>query len=236
MSNPIQINFKKISNEIILGFNKFIEKTPLKLECSISINHKTISEIGGRIIEEYVLLALRELFIKSEDYDFENLSSKSLGDFALTSTAKDFVKLFFDVKAQHISIREKTQSFYLENGIKQSKPGESHPNLISYQKAVDFFTDDTKYNDDICMLFIKYDPIIENRIVNFNILPLDQNSILLLRNIADKNLSYGNLGKGQIQLYRLYDIITIQRTKIEFVKFINKLKNKPRKILKTSKV
>lgn len=236
MTNLIQIHFNKISDEIIHGFNTFIEKNPLKLECSISINHKTISEIGGRIIEEYTLLALKELFLKSKDYDFENLSSKSLGDFILSSTDKDFVKLFFDVKAQHISIREKTQTFYLEKGIKQKKPGESHPNLISYQKAIDFFTDDTKDKEDICMLFIKYDPIIENKIVNFNIIPLDKNSILLLRNIADKNLSYGNLGKGQIQLYRLYNIVTIQRTKLEFVEFINKLKNQPRKTLSTSKV
>ena len=189
-----------------------------------------------RFIEEYILLALEKSFRDNYSYGLGSLPFRSLGDFLIKSRAVNGPTVYFDVKAQHVSIREHTNEHYKKNNIKQSKSGGTHPNLISYQKAIEFYSDNDKLKDDIGMLFIKYDPVIENGRVTFNVLELSSSSIILLRDFSEKNLSYGNLGKGQIQLSRFNNIELHQRSKNDFISLITELKNRPRKSRKSSKV
>ena len=100
--------------------------------------------------------------------------------------------------------------------------------MISYEKAKDFFSDSNRSKEDIAFVMIHYDPEIEGGKVNFNLKPLEQHSIFLLRDIGDENLSFGNLGKGQVQLKRVSNIKVKKRSKKEFVDFITALASKPR--------
>ena len=191
------------------------------------LSHKTISEIGGGILEEYISKAIKESFSKNSDYFVNYLSSRSLGDFFVQSK-KSATTIYFDIKSQHLSIREKTYEYYINNNIQQKKPGESHPNLISYQKAKDFYSSIDRQDDDIGMIFVKYDPEISGSTINFKIMDFSNSSIFLLRDISTNNLSYGNLGKGQIQLSRINNLRIDERNKSEFLKTLDFLKNKPR--------
>jgi hypothetical protein len=224
----IRENFKIISDLLIVNINEFIKKQPLTMTSSHPISHKTISEIGGRILEEYISKAIKESLSKNSDYFVNYLSSRSLGDFCVQSK-KGTTTIYFDIKSQHLSIREKTHEFYVNNNIQQKKPGESHPNLISYQKAKDFYSSIDRRNDDIGMIFVKYDPEISESIINFKIMDFSDSSIFLLRDISINNLSYGNLGKGQIQLSRINNLKMNEANKSEFLKTLDFLKNKPRK-------
>jgi hypothetical protein len=232
----IRRDFQEITRIIINGINSYTETNPLFLECSFQIGHKTISEIGGRFLEEYILLAIKNSFHNDSKYELGSLSSRSLGDFVIRSKDEASCAVYFDVKAQHLSIRDRTLEHYKLNNIKQKKPGESHPNLISYQKAIEFYTDQSKKNNDIAMILVKYDPTIINGKTNFNIKELESESIVLLRDLGEKNLSYGDLGKGQIQLSRINTIEVLSRSKHDFVKLIEGLKNRPRKLRNSPKV
>ena len=236
IDNDIRKKFLKISTQVIRGTNEFIKNKPLIINSSHPISHKTVSEIGGRILEDFISNAIKESLKGQEEYQLDNLSSRSLGDFCIKNKNSNFGNFYFDVKSQHLSIRQKTYEYYKENGIDQKKPGESHPNLISYQKALEFYDDEGKSKDDIGLIFVKYDPEIQGKNINFNILPFDPTSIILLRDIDDGNLSYGNLGKGQIQLSRVNNIKMRERSKPEFIDYLKFLKNRPRQVRKTSRV
>jgi hypothetical protein len=81
----IRENFKFISDLLIANVNDFIKKHPLTMTSSHPLSHKTISEIGGRILEEYISKAIKESFSKNSDYFVNYLSSRSLGDFFVQS-------------------------------------------------------------------------------------------------------------------------------------------------------
>jgi hypothetical protein len=100
--------------------------------------------------------------------------------------------------------------------------------LISFEKAKDFYSDSSRAREDIAFVLIHYDPTIRGGDIDFKMKPLSIDSIFLLRDIVDQNLSFGNLGKGQIQLKRISDIKIQNRTKVEFVDFITLLASKRR--------
>lgn len=236
VDDDIRRDFISTCSQLIKKMNDIIQNEPLTISSSHLISHKTISEIGGRILEEFISNAVKDSFKDIEKYTVEHLSSRSLGDFCIQTKNKNPNRFYFDIKSQHLSIREKTHEYYIANGIDQKKPGESHPNLISYQKAVDFYGDRTKERDDIGLIFVKYDPIITGKSINFKISSFDHTSIFLLRDIDIDNLSYGNLGKGQIQLSRINNIKITAGSKLEFIEKLNFLKNRPRKVRKSPKL
>lgn len=227
MNLDIDFNLRKSFKEIIgvleVAANSAIKNTPLVIRSSHSLGHKTISEIGGRIIEEYLVDTFDNSATNNSTFSFQATSSRSLGDFAIESCSDKKHKFYFDVKAQHLSIREKTLEMYKSRMINAKKPGESHPNLISYQKVKDFYFDNERINEDIAFLMIHYDPIIRGGEVDFNIKLLTANSFFLLRDLATENLSFGNLGKGQIQLKRINSVKIQKRSKSEFVEVIDSL-------------
>lgn len=220
--------FVEVQTSITTALNAAITKKPLNLSSNHPIGHKTVSEVGGRFIEEYLTSILESVFNGDKYYRFLSTTSRSLGDFVVEERKPNSYRFYFDVKAQHLSIRERTYEFYKEKNIEAKKPGESHPNLISYEKAKDFFSDSNRSKEDIAFVMIHYDPEIEGGKVNFNLKPLEQHSIFLLRDIGDENLSFGNLGKGQVQLKRVSNIKVKKRSKKEFVDFISALASKPR--------
>ena len=227
--------FTEIQECITSELNKAIMRNPLNIASSHPIGHKTVSEVGGRFIEDYLTASLEAIFMRNERYEFLSTTSRSLGDFVVVEKQANPHRIYFDVKAQHLSIRERTYELYKEKKIDAKKPGESHPNLISYEKAREFFSDSSRSREDIAFVMIHYDPEIVGGKVNFNLKPLAQHSIFLLRDISDENLSFGNLGKGQVQLKRVSRIKNTRRSKEEFVNFISTLASKPRVTRATSR-
>ena len=220
--------FLEVQTCITTALNGAIARQPLNLSSNHPIGHKTVSEVGGRFIEDYLTSILESVFKSDKRYGFLSTTSRSLGDFVVAEREPNSHRFYFDVKAQHLSIRERTYEFYKEKKIDAKKPGEGHPNLISYEKAKDFFSDSSRTREDIAFVMIHYDPEIVGGKVNFNLKPLAQHSIFLLRDIGDDNLSFGNLGKGQVQLKRVSKIGVKRRGKKEFVDFISALASKPR--------
>lgn len=220
--------FNEIRARTISELNATLTGSPLILKCNHPIGHKTVSEIGGRIIEDFLTSSLEKTFSKDSRFIYQSTSSRSLGDFVVEEKSSDPHRFYFDVKAQHLSIRDRTLEFYRDKKIKAKKPGESHPNLISFEKAKDFFSDSSRAREDIAFVMIHYDPVILKGEIDFKIKPLSLDSIFLLRDIDDHNLSFGNLGKGQIQLKRVGDIRIQTTSKLEFVEAITNLASKPR--------
>lgn len=228
-------SFLEVQTFINAALNDAITRQPLILSSNHPVGHKTVSEVGGRFIEDYLTSILESVFKCDKRYRFLSTTSRSLGDFVVAEREPNSHRFYFDVKAQHLSIRERTYEFYKEKKIDAKKPGESHPNLISYEKAKGFFSDSSRAKEDIAFVMIHYDPEIEGGKVNFNLKPLEQHSIFLLRDISDDNLSFGSLGKGQVQLKRVSNIKIQSRSKEKFVEFISKLASKPRATRATSR-
>ena len=123
--------FVEVQTSITTALNAAITRKPLNLSSNHPIGHKTVSEVGGRFIEEYLTSILESVFNGDKYYRFLSTTSRSLGDFVVEERKPNSYRFYFDVKAQHLSIRERTYEFYKEKNIEAKKPGESHPNLIS---------------------------------------------------------------------------------------------------------
>jgi hypothetical protein len=221
--------FQETKSYLISKLNYGFSQEELRLSVSYALSHKTISEIGGRIIEEYVSNLLESSLYQKKSFKLVPTASRSLGDFVVEFKSKESYRFYFDVKAQHLSIREKTDEHYKNMKIQAKKPGESHPNLIAYHKAKDFFSDASRSKEDIAFLMIHYDPSVIGNEVSFNLRALSDSSIFLLRDISESNLSFGNLGKGQLQLKRINELHIENRTRNNFITLIEKLANGPRK-------
>jgi hypothetical protein len=221
--------FEETKSHLINKLNQGFTQKELTLSASYALSHKTISEIGGRLIEEYVSAILESSLRKGESFNLVPTASRSLGDFVIQYNSRETYRFYFDVKAQHLSIRERTAQHYKKMNIQAKKPGQSHPNLIAYHKAKEFFGDSNRLREDIAFLFIHYNPELVGNTVSFNLRDLSDSSICLLRDISVNNLSYGNLGKGQLQLKRVNDLQLENRTRLDFVSLIDKLANGPRK-------
>lgn len=220
--------FKSVRSEILYALNQTIKSNPLRLRASFDLGHKTVSEIGGRFIEEYVTQILNSHFLSNKDFKFEYLSSRSLGDFKIESKSNTSLVLYVDIKAQHLTIRDETEKYYKQNNISQKKPGESHPNLISFEKAKEFFADQSRALEDIAIFNVKYAPNIDKDEVDFNVQESCSENLFLLRTLSESNLSFGALGKGQIQLSRLNNLVFENRSKAQFLDLALRIAARPR--------
>lgn len=220
--------FDLASSQTVEALNRAISSMPLKITSTFDFGHKTVSEIGGRFIEEYVTQNLSSFFENNADFQFEYLPSRSLGDYKIQSRINSQYVLYVDIKAQHLTIREETEKYYKENGIAQKKPGESHPNLISYEKAKNFYGDSTRVNEDIAILTVKYAPAISGKTVDFKIQQMLPENLFLLRTLSEGNLSFSALGRGQIQLSRLNSLAFQDRNKEQFLELVESIASRPR--------
>jgi hypothetical protein len=230
-----RVFFNSVQSETLSALNLAGKTLPLQISASFDLGHKTVSEIGGRFIEEYITQALSRHFENSADFRFEYLSSRSLGDYKIESRTNSGYVLYVDIKAQHMTIREETEKYYKQNGITQKKPGESHPNLISYEKAKEFYGDASRLFEDIAILNVKYAPEISGGKVDFKIQQMFPEQLFLLRTLSEANLSFGALGKGQIQLSRLNALAFNERNKSEFLDLVEKIASRPRTTRGTSR-
>jgi hypothetical protein len=213
---------------------------PVVVEFGWPIFSKTISEIGGRLLEDWLLRRLQDaidLRMSSGDllgsrYRVSPVAAREIADiqveFEIDGKA---YHLFLSVKAANLNARDETFAFYKQYGILKKRPGQSHPNLISVEKALSWWSNDELADREIALLYLRY--IVEfdeaGRSATFkiqnNFSSQEEVSLLLIRDISAHNVSpIGSLGKGQIQLHRLTRLETTERTREEFVTFIENLR------------
>ena len=200
---------------------------------------KTISEIGGRLLEDWLLCHLQKAFegaaaqsgLCHSKYQVSPVAAREIGDVQITFEAKDErYRLFLSIKTSNLKARDETLAFYKLHGIAKKKPGESHPNLIAIERALAWYSNEQHVDAEIALLHVKYTVLLSADMKTARYVIQDDfmqpvsasrpHPLMLVRDISEENLSTGALGKGQLQLHRLANLKTTERTKAEFVKFV----------------
>lgn len=227
MIDPIIEAMPAINTFVREAIRSAIRRSPLELHVSIPLSHKCISEIGGRIIEEYLVQAIEAFQDPSETFYLRAVAARAMGDFEIRSTLDDTLVLLVDIKAGHRSIRDKTAAQYAEKGIALRRPGASHPNLASVKKLEDLYGDDSRKNTDLAILIVGYDPFVVGSTIRFRIEEPGASPLRLIREFSESNLSLGQQ-LGQIQLSRGDRVETELRSKTEFLELIGRVQARPR--------
>jgi hypothetical protein len=228
--------WKCIQSDALAAFHWVLRHSPLSFNPSWNISSKAVSEIGGRLIEDWLSanfeqsLRTIEQLGGSQCNAMRNIpvAGRSIGDIELKFVIERCsYTLYIRIMSNNTIARDETYRFYQKHGIKKPRPGKSHPNLIAFERAVDFFNTASNISSDIAIFYCRYSPIQEGTQVRFDFtktLRCDSDSLFLLRDISEKNLSpVGNLGKGQLQMKGLSEIGLKPRTRKEFLQVLSEL-------------
>lgn len=197
------------------SLSRCFNSTGPEIHTNWPISGRTVSEIGGRLIEDFVLLHLPQELLKSK-FDGEIRccapdSGRAIEDIAVhfTSTAGD-ICLLVDVKGHN----------ELQTG--------SRPNLASIRKCIELYSDANKANTEIVVFYCRYQPSLakggRSEAVSFNVLPtsFSKTGVFLLRELSDSNMDPANIGSGgQVLLAREDKIILSNRSRANFVSLMN---------------
>jgi hypothetical protein len=218
---------------LVAALSWAISERPLSFTASWPISAKSISEIGGRLIEDWLISSLPDALTAASNACSPHCSNfraiavagRAIGDTAIqfSYAARDYT-VHIDVKAANLSARDETHRFYLANSIAKKRPGESHPNLISLPRAELWYRDPQNALADLAILYCGYRAIVVDGTVTFDLSrSLNQSSLFLLRDISPSNVTVGALGRGQLQLTRTSSIRFAERTKAEFCAFLQSI-------------
>ncbi len=244
MEEPLSISlgeldrnvWKCIHSDALEAIRWTLCNCPLSFNLSWRVTSKAVSEIGGRLIEDW-LIANVESGLRAIEQDGRQqcdsirviqVAGRAIGDIELKFSLQGYsYTLLVRVMANNAIARDETFRFYKTHGIPKGRPGESHPNLIAINRAVQFFSSATNISSDIAIFYCRYSPLQDGTQVRFDFSEtLGRNSelLFLLRDISESNLTpVGNLGKGQLQLKRLSEIGLKQRTRNEFLFALSEL-------------
>ena len=203
-------------------FSKSLKGRCLKVSFNWDISEKTVSEIGGRLIEDYVLCMIPE-YIKVNNKASKGIftkctipkSQRAMEDIALqwkANNENEKFNLLIDVK-----------------GHNELKKG-SRPNLASIRKCKELYSDLERDTDELFIFFCRYKPIVEKKDGKTNITyeildgSFTQKGIFPLRFLSEKNMNPANIGSGgQILFARENELELTVRTKKEFIELLNKM-------------
>ena len=209
-------------DDLRIIFGEALNGHSLEIDFSWDISDKTISEIGGRLIEDYVLTALPK-HLENQNINITGTiesctipsSQRSMEDISFVWSSKDIkgkLLLLVDVK-----------------GHNETKKG-SRPNLASIRKCLELYSDENRVNEEVIIFFCRYIPIIvredDKTKINYEILPdsFTESGIFLLRCLSENNLDPADIGSGgQILFARENDIVVVERTREEFVEYLYSL-------------
>lgn len=207
---------------------------PLVFSANWTLSSKAVSEIGGRLIEDWLianlgdgLTAVRDLgSLQCDAVRVVPVAGRSIGDIAVCiELHRQSYTLFIDVKAANTTARDETLRFYQANGILKKRPGEAHPNLISIPRAEQWYANPGNVRSDLAIFHCFYRPVFENNSVTFDFMDTlgKGSSLFLLRDISANNVTNGSLGRGQLQLTKVSKLQFTQRTREEFCVFLREL-------------
>jgi hypothetical protein len=221
------------TNDLIRLFSSALKGGELKISFNWGISEKMVSEIGGRLIEDYILTSLpNELNNEVEGLlgTFTHCtvprSQRAMEDIGFTWLSPDgktAIELLIDVK-----------------GHNETKTG-SRPNLASIRKCREFY--DSSDKKELWIFYCRYTPEIDGSSSNTNISykiedeSFEGKGLFLLRRLSDKNMDPADIGSGgQILFAREHEIELIDRDRGTMVKFLDnltdhllKLKRKPKR-------
>ena len=206
----------------IVDLNKLLQKSlegkTLTVELNWNISEKTIAEIGGRLLEDYILTVVPEVLKKNKSY-FNKIKSCIIPK--SQRSMEDIEFLWKDAESEI--------SFTLLVDIKghnEKKKG-SRPNLASIRKCRELYSGNEN-DKELLIFFCRYNPEVINKndktIISYNILDssFDDKSIFLIRHLSDRNLDPADIGSGgQILLARENEITLVKRSRKEFVKLLD---------------
>jgi hypothetical protein len=183
------------------------------------LSGRTVSEIGGRLVESYVLARLpHELSLAQFDGKiFCEIpeSGRAMEDISVTFSSKSFgeVRLLVDIK-----------------GHNEYRSG-SRPNLASIRKCIELYGDPTRTNDELVIFFCRYLPSVHPdnyaEEVKYQVLQdsFSEEGTFLLRSLSELNLDPANIGSGgQLLLAREDRIAIVKRSRAEFIQLLEALK------------
>ncbi|NQT71258.1 MAG: hypothetical protein HQ553_00640 [Chloroflexi bacterium] len=208
------------TNDLIKLFSSALKGSELKISFNWEVSEKTVSEIGGRPIEDYILTSLpNELNNEVEGLSgtFTNCtvpkSQRAMEDIGFTWLSPDgkkSIELLIDVK-----------------GHNETKTG-SRPNLASIRKCREFYTASDK--KELWIFYCRYTPKVDGSSINTNISykledgSFEEKGLFLLRRLSDNNMDPADIGSGgQILFAREHEIELIDRDRGNMVKFLDSL-------------
>jgi len=211
---------KIATNDLMLLFSSALKQGDLKISFNWEVSDKTISEIGGRLIEDYILTSLPKkigVTIRGMQGRFEKChipeSQRAMEDIAFTWVSPDgseTVDLLIDVK-----------------GHNELKKG-SRPNLASIRKCKDFYTSNEK--KELWIFYCRYTPVSKVCESTTNISykiedeSFHEKGMFLLRRLSDRNMDPADIGSGgQILFAREHEIELIDRSRENMVEFLDSL-------------
>ncbi|MEJ6003858.1 hypothetical protein [Paucibacter soli] len=185
-----------------------------------AISGRTVSEIGGRLIEDYVLLHLPEELKKTSfegriECDIPE-SGRAVEDIAVDFYAADWkIRLLVDVKGHN----------ELQRG--------SRPNLASIRKCIDLYEAKASSTTEVVVFYCRYVPSIgkmqRSKTVSLAVQPssFTETGVFLLRQLSDANLDPANIGSGgQLLFAREHEVRIVDRSRAEFVSLLRQFQGR----------
>jgi hypothetical protein len=218
---------KQASDDLIKLFSLALKGKELKITFNWGVSEKTVSEIGGRLIEDFILTSLpneleNELVNFSGTFTQCNIpeSQRAMEDIGfswLASDGKTSIELLVDVK-----------------GHNETKTG-SRPNLASIRKCKEFYS--KPENEELWIFYCRYTPTVDNKSTDTKISykiedgSFTDNGMFLLRSLSDRNMDPANIGSGgQILFARENNITLIDRDRKGMLEFLDSLSDHLKKL------
>lgn len=197
----------------------FAEQAP-SIQATWKLSGRAVSEIGGRLIESFVLARLpHELSIVPFDGAIRcdiPASGRAMEDIAVIfESGQRRVRLLVDVK-----------------GHNEYRAG-SRPNLASIRKCVDLYESSDQASDELVVFFCRYKPSVHPdhyaESVAYEVLPesFSERGVFLLRSLSEANMDPANIGSGgQLLLAREDRIELVDRPREKFVIYLKALQGR----------
>ena len=180
------------------------------------VGGRAVSEIGGRLIEDYVISVIGSTMNGLDSPDFNRVSA---GVPISGRTLEDFSVLFGDSASELLLLVD-------IKGHNEFRKG-SRPNLASIRKCLEIYDDPSKANVEIVIFFCRYKPNItpndRGEVLKLEIAKesFSEKGVFLLRSLSSSNLDPANIGAGgQLLLAREDHIQIVDRTRAEFVELL----------------
>lgn len=211
---------KLASKDLSKIFSLALKDKELKISFNWNVSEKTVSEIGGRLIEDFILTSLPEAI---------NHKTKDFSGSFIKCSIPDSARSMEDLSFNWVAPNGETNIALLVDvkGHNETKSG-SRPNLASIRKCKEFYKKNE--NKELWIFYCRYTPIVKKELTDSYITykieeaSFEEKGIFLLRSLSDNNMDPANIGSGgQILFARENNITLVDRSRDEMLEFLDLL-------------